>query len=227
MEYTAFDCAYKQVDETGTFEAHVSTFGNRDRQNDIVMPGAFTRTLKETKGRVPFLMGHNMGRIIGFGTHAEEDSKGLLVRGEFTLESDEGRNAYATARHAAKVGHKLGLSIGYGIADGGAAYDERRGVRKLTDIDLFEYSIAAVPANDRARGMTVKSESDRWTEREFEEHLREVGFSKDAARVITNRGFRALVTDRWDADCGGSKGADPAFLAEIRDLTVFLQITGA
>ena len=39
-----------------------------DRQRDIVMPGAFDRTVKETRGRVPVLMGHQMSYIVGFGT---------------------------------------------------------------------------------------------------------------------------------------------------------------
>ena len=46
-------------------------------------------------------MSHNTGRVVGFSTAAEEDSKGLRVEGEFTFASDEGRNAYATVKHAA------------------------------------------------------------------------------------------------------------------------------
>ena len=161
MEYTKpFDCELKQLsddEEPGTFEAYISTFKNIDRQRDIVMPNAFDRTIKETRGKLPVLMGHQMGRIVGFGISAETDAKGLKVRGQFTLDSDEGKNAYATAKHAAKLKHSLGMSIGYGIPEGGAEYDEKRGVRKLHDIDLLEYSIACVPANDRAQMLGVKS----------------------------------------------------------------------
>lgn len=189
IEYTKFfDFEMKAVDEKdGSFEGYASTFGNRDLQSDIVMRGAFARTLKESKGKVPVLMGHQMSRIVGFGTHAEEDDKGLLVRGEFTLDSDEGRNAYATTRHAAAVGHKFGLSIGYGIAEGGYEIDERRGVRKLTDVDLYEYSLAAIPANTRARMTRVKAAGEKLTVTEIEDILREQGFSRaDAKRIISD-----------------------------------------
>lgn len=226
MEYTrAFDFELKQLadDEPGTFEGYVSTFRNVDRQRDMVMPGAFDRTLKETRGRVPVLMGHQMSRIVGFGTHAEVDSRGLKVRGQFTLDSDEGRNAYATLKHATLVKHPLGMSIGYMVAEDGAEYDEARGVRRLKDIDLLEYSIAAVPANERARFTGVKSAL--WTARDFEEYLREAGLSREAAKRFVLRGYSAL--DQRDADGGSHKGADAAFAAELRELRDFISLIGA
>jgi uncharacterized protein len=224
IEYTKpFDFELKQLaddEEPGTFEGYVSTFRNIDRQRDIVMPTAFDRTIKETKGRVPVLMGHQMARIVGFGLSAEVDSKGLKVRGQFTLDSDEGRNAYATAKHAAKLKHPLGMSIGYGIPEGGAEYDEPRGIRKLHDIDLFEYSIACVPANERARFTGVKAGT--WSEREFEEYLREAGLSKEAAKRFVLRGYGGLV-DRRDAD-GGKPDAE--FTASLRELKDYISLIG-
>ena len=227
MEYTKpFDCELKQLsddEEPGTFEAYISTFKNIDRQRDIVMPNAFDRTLKETRGKLPVLMGHQMGRIVGFGISAETDSKGLKVRGQFTLDSDEGKNAYATAKHAAKLKHSLGMSIGYAIPEGGAEYDEKRAVRKLHDIDLLEYSIACVPANDRAQMLGVKG-SAMWTEREFEQYLRDAGLSKEAAKQFVLRGYSGLA-DRRDAD-GGEPVADAAFSAELLELKNYITLIG-
>jgi uncharacterized protein len=227
MEYTKpFDCEMKQLaddEEPGTFEAYISTFRNIDRQRDIVMPSAFDRTIKETRGKLPVLMGHQMGRIVGFGISAETDAKGLKVRGQFTLDSDEGKNAYAVTRHAAKLKTMLGMSIGYGIPEGGAEYDEKRQVRKLHDIDLLEYSIACVPANDRAHMLGVKSAA--WTERDFEEYLRDAGLSREAAKRFVLRGYSGLV-DQRDADTGDHKGADAAFTAELRELRNYITLIG-
>jgi HK97 family phage prohead protease len=227
MEYTKyFDFALKAIsddDPAGRFEGYASTFGNKDLQSDIVMPGAFTRTLKSSKGKVPILMGHQMARIVGFGIEAEEDEKGLKVIGELTLDCDEGRNAYAMLKHAAKVGHKPGLSIGYGIAKNGAEYDEAAGVRRLKELDLYEYSIAAVPANPRARVAGVKA-AESWTAREFEEYLREAGLSREAAKRFVLRGFSAF--DQRDADGGEHISADLAFTAELRELRDYITLTG-
>jgi hypothetical protein len=226
MEYTKpFDCEMKQLaddEEPGTFEAYISTFKNIDRQRDIVMPGAFDRTIKETRGRLPVLMGHQMGRIVGFGISAETDAKGLKVRGQFTLNSDEGKNAHAVALHASKLKHSLGMSIGYGIPEGGAEYDEKRGIRKLHDIDLYEYSIAAVQANDRAHMLGVKSAA--WTERDFEEYLRDAGLSREAAKRFVLRGYGGL-NDQRDAD-GGGPVADASFTASLRELKDYISLIG-
>jgi HK97 family phage prohead protease len=226
MEYTKpFDFELKQLadeDEPGMFEGYISTFKNIDRQGDIVMPGAFDRTLKETKGRVPVLMGHVMARIVGFGISAEVDQRGVKVRGQFTMDSDEGRNAAAVARHALKLKHPLGMSIGYGIAEGGAEQDAR-GIRKLKDIDLFEYSIAAVQSNSRAHFTGIKGAM--WSQREFEEYLRDAGLSREAAKRFVLRGYGGL-NDQRDAD-GGGKGADTAFTAELRELRDYITLIGA
>lgn len=202
-EYTKpFEFAIKQIEEgSGNFEGYASIFGGPpDLQGDIVRKGAFADTLQQSKGRVPILMGHQMGRIVGFGLEAEEDNKGLRVAGQFTLDSDEGRNAYAIAKHASKCGHKLGLSIGYMVRPDGSELNERTGIRTLTAVDLYEYSIAATPAAPRARIAAVKAAAGEMTIREFEEFLRESGFSKDAACAIASRGFKAV--DRRDAGEG-------------------------
>lgn len=191
----------KELTEAGQFEGHAAVFSNVDLQGDRIKRGAFAETIEESGGRWPVLMAHNTGHVVGFSTGAEEDSKGLKVAGEFTLASDEGRNAYATAKHAAELGQKFGLSIGYSVrGEDGASYDENTNVRTLKNLTVYEFSLAAVPANPRARIAAVKAAAGEMTIREFEEFLRESGFSKDAACAIASRGFKAV--DRRDAGEG-------------------------
>ena len=181
----------KELTEAGQFEGHAAIFGNIDLQGDKIKRGAFAESIEESGGRWPVLMAHNTGRVVGFSTGAEEDSKGLKVAGEFTLDSDEGRNAYATARHAMRLGQKFGLSIGYSIrGEDGASFDENTGIRTLKNLTVWEFSLASLPANPRARMTAVKG-ADSWTIREFEEHLRDVGFSQAEAKRIASAGFNA------------------------------------
>ena len=234
MERTEyFDFSVKALGEEGTFEGYVSTFGNVDRQGDIVLPGAFSKTIKRSKGKVPFLMVHRTWQIVGFGVDAMEDEHGLKVTGEFTMESDAGRNAHATVMHAQKVGAKLGLSMGYAILKNGAEFDEGSQLRKLKAIDLLEYSIAPVPANTEARITGVKS-VDEWGAREVEELLRDAGFAKEAARQIVLNGYKAF-RDRCDADANvggdrcdadaGRREAD-AFMATFRKSALIDELRG-
>ena len=104
--------------------------------------------------------------------------------GEFTLGADDGRNAYALAKHAATLGQPFGLSIGYGVAKDGATMNDHSGVRELTDLDVYEFSLAAVPANPRARVGRVKAAGEPLTEREIEGILRDAGFSSIEAKCL-------------------------------------------
>jgi len=189
MERKAFACAieFKEVTEAGQFEGHAAVFNNVDLGGDRIKRPAFRRTIEETGGKWPVLMGHLMSRPVGFSTYAEEDGKGLLVRGEFTLDADDGRNAYALVKHAAKLKQPFGLSIGYGVAKDGAKFNSETGVRDLTDLDVYEFSLAAVPMNQRARVARVKSADEALTEREIEDILRDAGFlHNEAKRLISS-----------------------------------------
>jgi hypothetical protein len=213
----------KAIAEDGTFEGYASTFNNVDLQGDMVMPAAFATTLKKHSGKVPVFMAHRSDMPVGFGMEAREDAKGLWVKGQFTLGSDGGRNARATVLHAIELNHKPGLSIGYRLLKDGAEWDESTGVRKLKAIDLLEYSIALVPANPKARITAAKSITD-WSIREFEEHLRDVGFSKEAARTIASRGFAALDRREADAAIAEQKRAGEAFMAELRQASLSFEM---
>jgi hypothetical protein len=204
MEYLGgFSFAVKEIDAMGEIEGYASTFGKvPDRQGDVVKRGAFVESIAETKGKFPLLMGHDTGRICGFSVHAEEDSHGLKIRGQLALDADEGRNCYAIARLAHQLGTPLRMSIGYMIREGGSEWDKLGRIRTLTAVDLLETSFVAVPANDNARVTGVK-DCSKWTKREFEQHLRDVGFSDVAAKRIVAAGYDAL--DQRDVD--GAKDA--------------------
>jgi HK97 family phage prohead protease len=190
--------AIKELTEAGQFEGHCAVFGNIDLQGDKIRKSAFLHTIEETKGHWPVLFGHDTGRVVGFSTYAEEDSKGLYVRGEFTLDSNEGKDAHAVVRHAQKLKQPFGMSIGYRIRENGAEVDARTGIRVLHDLDILEFSVVPLPANPKARMTGVKS--DDWTIRDLEQYLRDGGLSKEAAIAIAAGGFKAL--DRRDADEG-------------------------
>jgi HK97 family phage prohead protease len=196
-ESKVIECAFalKELTETGQFEGHAAVFGNVDLQGDRIKRGAFAETIAESAGRWPVLFGHNTGRVVGFSTTAEEDTKGLRVEGEFTLSADEGRNAYATAKHAAGLGQKFGLSIGYGVREGGADYDADTGIRTLKNLTVYEFSLAAIPANPRARIAHVKDLDACRTVRDVERILCSLGLSDTEAKHLIS-----LCKGQRDAD---------------------------
>ena len=187
----------KSVSDTGEFEGYASVFGVEDSYGDVVMPGAFKRTLEEwsKKGRLPVMLWqHKSDEPLGPYTEMKEDEKGLFVRGRFLIEDDPlARRAHAHLK-AKSIG---GMSIGFIMRD--YEYDKQLGVYKLTDIDLWEVSIVTFPANDEARVSEVKSALDRGeipSEIEVERALREAGFSLPQAKAFMAKGYGAISSQR-------------------------------
>lgn len=183
--------------EEGTIEGYGSVFGDLDSYADIVSKGAFKRTLRESKsaGRMPaMLWQHNQDQPIGVWTDMYEDERGLVVKGQLA-DTQLGREAHTLM----KMGALSGLSIGYRTVK--YKMDNESGVRTLQDVDLFEVSPVTFPALDSARVSAVKSAEDIKTEREFEEFLRDAGFSRTVAKAIVAGGYKAAFPQR-DADGG-------------------------
>lgn len=135
------------------FEAYASTFGNVDSDQDIILPGAFTKTIAEAfpAKRVKVLWQHNWAQPIGLPTVMLQDSKGLFT------ETELGRSTLARdAANDVEDGIVDRLSIGFWIPAGKSA---RRpdGVREISEVALMEYSLVTFPANDQAIITGVKS----------------------------------------------------------------------
>ena len=197
--------ALEDDSDVGTFEGYASVFGQPDYVSDIVAKGAFSRTLREhrKKGRMPALLWqHDVREPIGVWEEMKEDSHGLYARGKlFVDDISRARQAYALLK-----GNGLsGLSIGFITVK--SQIDEKKKVRTLLDVDLFETSLVTFPALDSARVSDVKSE-DIKTIRDFEAFLRDVGgFSHSAAKQIASCGFKEANSDhRDDAEVVGALG---------------------
>jgi HK97 family phage prohead protease len=145
----------KSVGDAGTFIGLASTYGNVDLGGDMVMAGAFTKTLAEKRGQVPLLLGHNTNAPIGLAT-ITDSLQGLIVKGELVLEADGAASAYALL----KKGVIKGLSTGYDTVK--SVMDN--GVRKLSELKLWEISLTAFPMNQSAQILSVKSEGDEITQ---------------------------------------------------------------
>lgn len=144
------------ADDTGTFTGHAAVFGERNSFNEIVRPGAFARTLLEHHARSthpPMLWSHRSDEIIGVWTDLREDATGLAVTGKLVTETARGKEAHALL----KAGALNGLSIGFR-----ARQQERgaNGIRILTDIELVEISLVALPSAGSARIKQVRAAAD-------------------------------------------------------------------
>ncbi len=146
--------ALQDVQPSGTFTGYASVFNLVDAQNESVLPGAFTRSLREFKaaGRQPSMLWmHDPARPIGVWTDMREDARGLSVCGQLALRTQAGAEAFELMR----LGALTGLSIGYRVRESLVKSTQR--VRHLIDLELLEISLVTFPANEQARVGGLKS----------------------------------------------------------------------
>lgn len=191
--HKAVELELKSLTDKGQFSGYGSVFNVVDKGGDIVAPGAFGESLSKWKksGRtVPVLWQHQTDQPIGAWDNLKEDDHGLL--GDASLWLDEA--PYARLAHKGMSTKTItGLSIGYRVKD--YSVNQETGVYTLQKLDLVEISVVTNPMNEDARIESVKSmlEAGRLpTVREFEDFLREAGFSKSQAAAVANGGLVKL-----------------------------------
>lgn len=142
----------KAIGDDGLFAGYASVYNVKDRGGDIVMPGAFTKSLQTyPASKVRMLYQHDTSEPIGVWQKFEEDGHGLKAEGRLILETARGREVHALM----KAGAVDGLSIGFRtIRD---AVDRQKGARLLHELELREVSIVTFPMNEDATVSSVKS----------------------------------------------------------------------
>jgi len=140
-----------KIEPDGTVEGYASLFGEADQARDMVMPGAFTQTLK-ARGirRIPMLFQHDPAEPVGVWLELREDFRGLYARGRLIPDVMRARELLSLVRHGAIDG----LSIGFRTVQG--RVDPRTRVRRLYQVDLWEISIVTFPLLAGARVRAVK-----------------------------------------------------------------------
>lgn len=173
----------KSTTDDGVFEGHASVFGELDSYRDIVVKGAFDKSLAKlakAKRDITMLWQHQRHNPIGIYPLKEVDLQGdtFYVRGHHNMDVQQARESHALMRQKALTG----LSIGYvTVVD---EYDAKNDIRKLKEVDLWEISPVTFPAGDSARVVTVKSINDMTNISDVERTLRDAGFSRKEAEAI-------------------------------------------
>lgn len=170
----------------GQIKGIASVFNEVDLHGDVVRRGAFEKSLlsHERAGTLPVMLwAHDPSKPIGRWDQIRETSEGLEVEGALNLNTDAGRNAHEHLRG----GDLNGLSIGYAAAPGGARREGPN--RVLTELNLFEVSLVALPSNLNARVREMKQFETRAEVREF---LRSTGMPRGAAEKLATGGWPAL-----------------------------------
>lgn len=140
-------------DDSRTIVAYYSAFGNVDSDGDVIMPGSFTKSIKENgpqgKNRIWHLFNHSTDKPVAKPYKLEEDAYGLKAYVKMP-NTTLGRDTYELY----KDGHITEHSIGFQTVKSQA----KTGFNEIQEIKLFEGSSVLWGANPNTPTVMVKSE---------------------------------------------------------------------
>lgn len=177
----------KTIAPDGSFDGILAVYNNVDLGGDSILPGAFTKTIREHGNEVPMLWQHDTKEPIGTLTLTDSQDA-LLVKGQLLMELPMAQKAYALL----KAQIIKGLSIGYDTIK----KDTEAGVRKLKEIRLWEGSVVTFPMNQLAMVTAIKSLLEK--KDDFNTELAEIQL-RDGGYQIMNALGNALYSLPWQS----------------------------
>lgn len=129
-----------------TFKGYASTY-DLDQGGDIILPGAFKKTLSERADRIKVMWEHF--DPIGKPTLMREEEKGLYVEGAIS-NTTRGKDTLILMED----GVIDTMSIGYNAVKTSSDKDSNR---VISEIKLFEFSLVTFPMNEGAIVTDMKS----------------------------------------------------------------------
>ena len=158
MFYKNFDLI-KSDEDAGKISGYFSTYDRiPDSYGDVIAKGAFTETIakrKESGHPFPMCWNHDLNQIIGYvdPDDIEDTDKGPLMTASFfnTPLAQE-------KREIVKSGVVYQFSFAYDVREAEqVTLEDGTKANELQKLDLFEVSIAPVPANPRAEVTDIKA----------------------------------------------------------------------
>lgn len=135
----------------GVVKGYGSYFGNKDSDNDVIMKGAYKKTIKENGERVKYLYQHNMMQPIGKMKELYEDDKGLVFVAEIA-KTQLGKDVVELMKSGILTENSVGIMP--------IQKENKREYREITEVKLYEISAVTLAANEEAKILDVKGNVD-------------------------------------------------------------------
>src|SRR5580765_1053908 len=139
-------------EQPGVLEGYAAVFDNADRDGDVIVKGAFAKTLETFKSCGFLCDEHDWHTELGTNLDEKEDDFGLWIAAQFCSTPDA-QTARAKIAEKRARNREQQMSIGFKTLNS----ERTKGVRRILDIDLYEVSVVAVGANPLTRVTSVKA----------------------------------------------------------------------
>jgi HK97 family phage prohead protease len=152
LQFKSFKIANVQEESgTMTIEGWGAVFGNIDSTNDVIVKGAFAKTLMERKDRIAFAYQHDIWNPIGKILDIKEDNTGLYVKVMLSAAEED-------IQCKVKEGILKEMSIGYRAINSTSGVQDGQDVQYLNEIMLYEVSLVTIASNPLAVITRMKAE---------------------------------------------------------------------
>lgn len=154
MDFKQHSIEIKDLDDAkGIVTAFANVYNVVDSDDDISLPGSFTKTVAENSKRLRVLKDHNPTISLGVPLEINaNDPYGLLTTTKFNMRKDVAKDMFTDILLAQENGLNSELSIGYNVQR--RADDDRR---KIAEFRLWEYSfLTSWAANELSTVTGVK-----------------------------------------------------------------------
>ncbi len=138
-------------EKAGIIKGYGSYFGNKDSDNDVIMKGAYKKTIAENGDRVKYLYQHDMNQPIGKMVELYEDDKGLVFTAEIA-KTQLGMDVVELMKTGVITENSVGIMP--------IQKQNKDNYREITEVKLYEVSAVTLAANDQAKILDVKGNID-------------------------------------------------------------------
>ena len=155
LEFKSITAEVKDIDtKKRIVTGYFSNFGNVDHDSDIILPGAFAKSIKERgpqgTNEIYFLNQHNWTQPLGKPTVLQEDSKGLYFESTVT-EASYGKDALILYEEGLVAQHSIGFVTKRAEPEGNT--------RLIQEVKLYEGSSVTRGSNELTPFTGFKSKS--------------------------------------------------------------------
>ena len=148
----------KDIDvEKRIVTGYAAKFGNIDLHGDMIMPGAFSKTIKERgvngKNEIWFLHDHDSSKPLGKPSVLKEDNFGLYFEAKI-VDTEIGESVLKLYEEGLINQHSIGFST---IKEEKVEPKNGKGYYEIQEIKLYEFSSVLWAANPETPFMGLKS----------------------------------------------------------------------
>lgn len=138
-------------ENAGIIKGYGSYFGNKDSDSDIILKGAYKKTIAENGERVKYLYQHDMNQPIGKMLELYEDDKGLVFVAQIA-KTQLGKDVVELMKSGVITENSVGIL---------PIQKQNKGdYREISEVKLYEISAVTLAANDQAKILDVKGNID-------------------------------------------------------------------